>query len=201
EAHRARGKTEQGEDERIANNLLEFMREIAKRARHVLLGTATPIQTDVEDMWDLLKVLGMGAEHVIGDAWSEWQAADKAVPIITGKRKITEEREAWSLFRDPLPPSTEKEVIFGLMRNAIEMPKDRYVTQQSFSDIHDTFYREQFIDDVLTPKGELGFFQRNNPIVRHVVLRKRATLERLGLIPRIPVDIHPLPGLQQPPMF
>jgi superfamily II DNA or RNA helicase len=201
EAHRARGKTEQGEDERIANNLLEFMREIAKRARHVLLGTATPIQTDVEDMWDLLKLLGMGAEHVIGDAWSEWQAADKAVPIITGKRKITEEREAWSLFRDPLPPSTEKEVIFGLMRNAIEMPKDRYVTQQSFSDIHDTFCREQFIDDVLTPKGDLGFFQRNNPIVRHVVLRKRATLERLGLLPRIPVDIHPLPGQHMPALF
>jgi superfamily II DNA/RNA helicase len=34
-----------------------------------------------------------------------------------------------------------------------------------------------------------------------VVLRKRSTLERLGLIPRIPVDIHPLPGSHMPPMF
>jgi superfamily II DNA or RNA helicase len=68
EAHRARGKEDPEEDERIPNNLLSFMNEIAKRARHILLGTATPIQTDVEDMWDLLKILGMGAEHVVGDA-------------------------------------------------------------------------------------------------------------------------------------
>jgi hypothetical protein len=33
------------------------------------------------------------------------------------------------------------------------------------------------------------------------VLRKRSTLEDLGLIPRIPVDIHPLPGAHMPPMF
>ena len=60
EAHRACGKEDSEEKERVANNLLSFMFEIAKRARHVLLGTATPIQTDVEDMWDLLKILGMG---------------------------------------------------------------------------------------------------------------------------------------------
>lgn len=52
-----------------------------------------------------------------------------------------------------------------------------------------------------TPRGSLGFFQRNNPVVRHVVLRKRSTLEEMGLIPRIPVDIHPLPGAHMPPMF
>jgi superfamily II DNA or RNA helicase len=201
EAHRARGKDDPDVDERKANNLLSFMNEIAKRARHVLLGTATPIQTDVEDMWDLLKVLGMGAEHVIGDAWSEWRTADNVVPVITGKQKVTEDREAWSLFRNPLPAAAENEVIFGLMRDAIDMAKNRFVTQMSFSDIHDAFSRDQFVDDVLTPKGDLGFFQRNNPIVRHVVLRKRSTLERLGLLPRIPVDIHPLPGQHMPPMF
>ncbi|MCH4894425.1 hypothetical protein GO308_15005 [Sphingomonas sp. SFZ2018-12] len=43
----------------------------------------------------------------------------------------------------------------------------------------------------------LGYFQRDNPLLRHVVLRKRRDLERLGLIPSLPVDIHPsedLPG-------
>jgi Helicase conserved C-terminal domain len=185
----------------VANNLLEFMFEIAKRARHVLLGTATPIQTDVEDMWDLLKIFGMGPEQVIGDAWSEWRSTDKAVPVITGKQQVTTEREAWSLFRNPLPAAAENEVIFGFVREAIQLPATRFVTQASFSDINDAFYRDQLVDDVLTPKGDLGFFQRNNPVVRHVVLRKRSTLEGMGLIPRIPVDIHPLPGSHMPPMF
>ena len=40
----------------------------------------------------------------------------------------------------------------------------------------------------------LGFFQRNNPVVRHVVLRRRQTLEEEGLMPRIAVDIHPMKG-------
>ncbi|MFB8831969.1 helicase-related protein [Azotobacter sp. CWF10] len=36
-----------------------------------------------------------------------------------------------------------------------------------------------------------SFFQRENPFVRHVVLRKRATLEETGLLKKIAVDIHP----------
>ena len=39
-------------------------------------------------------------------------------------------------------------------------------------------------DDVLSKSKGLTFFQKNNPIVRHVVLRRRETLEREGLIPR-----------------
>ena len=33
------------------------MRLAAANARHVLLGTATPIQTRVGDLWDLLSIL------------------------------------------------------------------------------------------------------------------------------------------------
>ena len=201
EAHRARGKQDMDTGARSPNNLLSFMQEVSKRARHVLLGTATPIQTDVEDLWDLLKVLSMGAEQVLGDAWSDWRSAEKSVSVISGKRKITEEREAWGLFRNPLPAAAETEVIFGLMRDAVGLPKNRFVSSVAFSDIDDQFCRDQFMDDVLAPRGSLGFFQRNNPVVRHVVLRKRSTLEEMGLIPRIPVDIHPLPGAHMPPMF
>src|SRR5690606_30210445 len=35
------------------------------------------------------------------------------------------------------------------------------------------------------------FFQRENPFIRHIVLRKRADLEDAGLLPRIGVDLHP----------
>lgn len=37
----------------------------------------------------------------------------------------------------------------------------------------------------------VSFFQRENPFVRHVVLRKRTTLEDAGLLKKIGVDIHP----------
>jgi hypothetical protein len=47
EAHRARGKKVRGQDDRDPNNLLAFLNEAAKRTKHVLLGTATPIQTDI----------------------------------------------------------------------------------------------------------------------------------------------------------
>ena len=55
------------------NNLLAFMQEAAKRARHVILGTATPIQTDVEELWDLLDILNKGADHVMGRFGSVWR--------------------------------------------------------------------------------------------------------------------------------
>ena len=35
------------------------------------------------------------------------------------------------------------------------------------------------------------FFQRENPFVRHVVLRKRTSLEEAGLLKRVGVDVHP----------
>ena len=35
------------------------------------------------------------------------------------------------------------------------------------------------------------FFQRENPFVRHVVTRKRTTLEEARLLKRVRVDVHP----------
>jgi superfamily II DNA or RNA helicase len=45
EAHKARTRQGFGADAGTPNELLAFMREIAARSEHVLLGTATPIQT------------------------------------------------------------------------------------------------------------------------------------------------------------
>jgi hypothetical protein len=42
-------------------------------------------------------------------------------------------------------------------------------------------------------------FQRENPLVRHVVLRKRATLEARGLLDKIAVNVHPDAGLIKDP--
>ena len=202
EAHRARGAKSKSAEERKANNLLEFMLEAARRAEHVLLGTATPIQTDVADLWDLMNILSQGVDFVLGNYISPWRDQARAIPMITGAVNVTGEREAWEWFRNPMPPAKEADVIFGHVRNAIGLSDDRFVTDLPYGQIpdEDNFVRPQFEDDVLSPSNGLTFFQRNNPIVRHVVLRRRATLENAGLIPRIPVDIHPMPN-SVPVMF
>lgn len=203
EAHRARGAKALGADERKPNNLFAFMLEAARKTRHLLLGTATPIQTDVEDLWDLLRILSRGAPQVLGDAWSEWTKSSQAIPLITGERRPQDEREAWTLFRNPLAPSDEPEVIYGQMRTAVGQSSKSFVCDLPYSEIpdEDGFYKPFFEEEVLSDRNGLSFFQRNNPVVRHVVLRKRSTLEEKGLIPRIPVDIHPMAGQALPTMF
>jgi hypothetical protein len=59
---------------------------------------------------------------------------------------VTDDRQAWELFRNPLPPATEPEVIFGHMRNAIDMPRDRFVCELPYSQIpdEDGFVRSYF---------------------------------------------------------
>lgn len=203
EAHRARGSRSLGGKERRPNNLLSFMEQIAARSRHVLLGTATPIQTDVADLWDLMNVLSKGAEFVLGTQWSRWMKCKDAIPVITGQLMPQNEREAWDWFRNPLPSAKESDVIFGHMRSALAIAPDQWSLNVPYSRIADDdgFIRPLFEDDVLGKRNGLGFFQRNNPVIRHVVLRTRKALEDKGLMPRIAVDIHPMDGQSLPTMF
>ena len=55
-----------GEKKQEPNNLLDFMLQIGPRTRNLLLGTATPIQTEVYELWDLLRILNAGADFVVG---------------------------------------------------------------------------------------------------------------------------------------
>src|SRR5712692_3776344 len=53
------------------------------------------------------------------------------------------------------------------------------------------FTRMELRDAIAGRVDGVGFLPRNNPILRHTVLRKRATLEDMGLLDRIAVDIWP----------
>jgi SNF2 family DNA or RNA helicase len=57
EAHKARRRGGLGENKDESNNLLDFMLRIGPRTRNLLLGTATPIQTNVHELWDLMRIL------------------------------------------------------------------------------------------------------------------------------------------------
>ncbi|CTQ34421.1 RNA polymerase-associated protein RapA [Jannaschia rubra] len=73
EAHKARSRQGFGRDAGTPNELLAFASAVAERSDHVLLGTATPIQTRSEDLWDLMRILHRGkGRFVLGNEYSRW---------------------------------------------------------------------------------------------------------------------------------
>jgi hypothetical protein len=67
EAHKARASRGlQGRDPPKPNNLLVFLRAVARNAQNVILGSATPIQLNAVELWDLLSALSQSAPQVLG---------------------------------------------------------------------------------------------------------------------------------------
>ena len=183
EAHKARRKGGLGGHDKGPNNLLDFMLKVAPRTRHLLLGTATPIQTQVYELWDLLSILNEGADFVLGKygVWKKWQ---DAVEIVKGNRLPEDEKEAWEWLRDPLPPAEEGS-LFATMRLNLGISEKDFLCSKGFSSLNPA--SKLALSDAMDP----DFFKRHNPVLRHTVLRRRKTLEDQGLLPKIGVDIHP----------
>jgi SNF2 family DNA or RNA helicase len=186
EAHKARAKGGLGESATQPNNLLAFMQLIGKRTRHLILGTATPIQTDVRELWDLLGILNSGAEFVLGDSLSPWRDHERAIPIITGKTKLSTESEVWEWLSNPLPPSKEHHTVQNIRDHLSIKPTDFFCSHR-FEDL-DFLVQSMWLSECLAPE----FFQLNNPVLRHTVLRKRKQLEDDGLLEKIGVNTHPI---------
>lgn len=186
EAHKARAKGGLGESATRPNNLLSFMREIGKRTRHLILGTGTPIQTDVRELWDLLGILGSGADFVLGDTLSLWRDHEKAIPLVTGKDYLSSTSQVWEWLSNPLPPSGEHHTILNI-RDHLNIKPEKFICSYRFEDL-DYLVQEMWLSECLSA----DFFQHNNPVLRHVVLRKRKELEDDGLLEKVGVHTHPI---------
>lgn len=186
EAHKARIRGGLGDKATEPNNLLAFMNQIGKRTKHMILGTATPIQTNIRDLWDLLSILNSGAEFVLGDVLSPWRSYEQAIPLITGKKLVTSEKEAWKWLRNPLPPSNEHHIIQQI-RDHLVVDIHSFFSAHQFEDL-DYLIKNIWLSECLDPK----FFKENNPVLRHIVLRKRKQLEDDGLLEKVGVNTHPL---------
>jgi superfamily II DNA or RNA helicase len=189
EAHRARGR-EQGNGSREANKLLGFMGQIATKARHVLLGTATPIQTDVRELWDLLEVLDAGAGHVLGPLLSPWRRHPDALEIVTGHQRPRAVADAWEWLRHAIPYRRERDPIFGMLRQDLNLSDEVYTTDRPWTEISG-YVREELEDRLQHDRSGVAFLQLNNPIVRHTILRRRKALEEAHLLRPIAVDLNP----------
>jgi superfamily II DNA or RNA helicase len=187
EAHKARRRGALGAQRGDPNNLLAFMLRIGPRTKHLLLGTATPVQTEVSELWDLMRILNTGADFVLGRALlSQWVDWHKALPVVTGVERPVDERDAWEWLRNPLPPGHEDPTCASL-RLQLGIPDNVFFTDKGFGSLE--FFAQQTLLQTLAP----GYYREQNPIVRHTVLRRRRTLEDAGLLDKVAVAIHPDP--------
>ena len=198
EAHKARSQQGFGPDAGFPNELLAFANAIAERSDHVLLGTATPIQTRSEDLWDLMRILQGGkGRFVFGNEYSGWNRPDDILPLISGKTDVDPD-SGWDLLRSPLPlvnstdePKARK--LFSAIRHDLGLNgvnERKTDTSKPITDLkRDT--REVLEESLEKEISGSKFFQRENPFVRHIVLRKRSELEKLGLLSEISVNLHP----------
>jgi superfamily II DNA or RNA helicase len=187
EAHKARRRGGLGTKKEESNNLLDFMLRIGRHTKNLLLGTATPIQTDVHELWDLLLILNSGADFVLGrEVFGRWPLCERALPVVKGEEIPADDKDAWEWLRNPLPPASE-DVLFATLRLQLGLPDQTFFTDRGFGSLG--FLEQQVVGQALEP----GFLREHNPIVRHTVLRRRQTLEDAGLLERIGVDVHPDP--------
>jgi superfamily II DNA or RNA helicase len=187
EAHKARRRGGLGEHKDESNNLLNFMLRIGPRTRNLLLGTATPIQTNVHELWDLMRILNAGADFVLGrESTSQWANLEHALPMVKGDEVPLDERDAWEWLRNPLPPGDEDPMVANL-RLQLGIPDNAFFWDKGIGSLE--FFAQQSVLQTLSP----GFYKQHNPIVRHTVLRRRQTLEQAGLLERVAVEVHPVP--------
>lgn len=196
EAHKARSRQGFGKEAGTPNGLLAFMREIAARSDHVLLGTATPMQTQREDLWDLMGILHQGKGHfVLGNDFAPWHRPAEVLPVLAGEQAVSEPSLAWRLLRSPLPwvDSTQEKnarKLFSAIRQDLGLVSGEWQTAKALMDLtEDT--REMLEDELNRRILGASFFQRENPLVRHIVLRKRVSLEAAGLLAKVGVEVHP----------
>ena len=190
EAHRARRRGGLGDKKGDPNNLLKFMLRIGPRTKNLLLDTATPIQTEVSELWGLMRVLNAGVGFVLGrEALSNWVDWRQALPVVKGVELPVDERDAWEWLRNPLPPGDE-DPIFANLRLQLGIPANVFFTDKGLGSLG--FFEQQTVLQTLAPEH----YREHNPILRHTVLRRRRTLEEAGLLEKVAVAIHPDP--QQP---
>jgi superfamily II DNA or RNA helicase len=197
ESHKARSHRGLGKDVGEANTLLRFMRDAAGRSRHVLLGTATPMQTQVEDLWDQLTILHRGdGRFVLGNDFSPWHDPAQVKGLLTGEDRPVDPEGAWKFLRSPLPPVDSSDEgdfrrLIHNIRSELSIRETAFETAAPVVDLPRAV-REEFEDLLEFPLNGTAFFQRHNPVVRHVVLRKRKVLEDADLLQSVGVNLHPI---------
>lgn len=198
EAHKARRKNlkpEQRGDPADSNNLLDFIRTLAARSRTVLLATATPVQLDPIEAWDLLDVLAAGNNFVLGDTYSAWRnQVPRMFEFIMGDLEPPPDAvDLWNTWvRNPLPPEDEPDTnAFRAIRMRLGMQHGDFIAPG------DAWQKLSPAQKARIENLKNSFFANHHPILRHTVRRTRDWLQREinpttgePYLPRIEVLLH-----------
>lgn len=176
ESHRARrnNRGEGKESEKPQPNIImEFLLQISKKTKSMLLATATPVQLYPIEAWDLLNILSQKNDSVLGNEYSFWRTKpQKALNLIMGKEQVEAHYENWDWVRNPFPPAVEDERFFGAIRKRLDLKENDFVIKsEALNDLSRPDQRRigRIIED--------GFMQNHNPFIRHIVRRTRDFLE------------------------
>jgi superfamily II DNA or RNA helicase len=173
EAHRARrknlGVTHQ-HDRADPNNLLRFARAIATKTKSILLATATPVQLDPIEAYDLLDVLNRANETVLGSRYSQWNREPRqGLDLILGRTAPpTATEDVWEWIRDPFPPNDEGHD-FQVLRRQLHL-QQKWATPEAFQQLDGP--AKQRVKNLAK-----SFFAKHNPYIRHIIRRTRDYLE------------------------
>lgn len=176
EAHRARrrnlGRGHLNERPE-PNNLLGFLHTMSRRAKSMLLATATPVQLDAIEAWDLLDALGQRDDGVLGTTLSLWrQQPRQGIDLVSGRKQPPSElHEAWEWIRNPLPPASEDHT-FEILRKSLGLPDQTAWAQTDAVDQLKAPDRARLRDEARS------FFSSHHPYIRRIVRRSREFLER-----------------------
>jgi len=174
ESHRARRKNlgpNRENEKPDPNNLLRFIYEISARTKSLLLATATPVQLFPVEAWDLLSALAVENESVLGNLWSSWRHAEKALELVMVKKALpSDELEAWNWMRNPFPPSREAND-FMILRRSMGLKDEVDVVPP------ETLERLSPPDRARVRRVARSFVESHNVFIRRIVRRTREYLE------------------------
>jgi len=175
EAHRARrknlGPTHRRESAQ-PNNLLAALHRLASCTSSLLLATATPVQLDPIEAWDLLWALNINHREVLGSKFSRWITQPRTgLDYVLGREAPPEDLPAaWEWMRDPLPPVSEGRE-YGILRRDLGASDLEAWVQAAALAKRGPPMRSR------VESMSRDFFQDHNPYIRHIVRRTRDYLE------------------------
>lgn len=178
EAHRARRRNptkDPDKNKADANYLLRFITDISLKTKSMLLATATPVQVNTIEAFDLIHALSMPTQKVMGDIYSEWNSKPQTMlDIVCGKTPVPEsEIKMWNIIRNPLPPKSARAFKINTLRDQLDVPDDVYVLN---ADLFQGL-RASKKDKIRALYTTDDFVKNYNPYIRHIVRRTRKYLE------------------------
>jgi hypothetical protein len=178
ECHRARRSNLSSDDvnhKPQMNRLYAFLCEISKKTHSMLLATATPVQMNPVEAWDLLNILSQGGDNVLGTLGSRWRtigSVQRGLDIVSGKEYIADDSEAWDWIRNPLPLPVTNDGFFSRIRREEGMGNDQSRCDKTYLELSPPIQMK-----VRMSNKSQELLRMNNPYIMHIIRRERNFLE------------------------